>query len=158
MRARLATTGIMILALLLSAWGNVFAASLCPRTEQGHACCHARAVSRPECHKGMTGMRTGDAHGERVAEQESDAKSVESVGRVTEPCAHCMGHSQLPASPASLREVGQTNRGSKLPLTLPPARLDALVAAFTRTTPAVEHSPPGAEGSSRHVLINVFRI
>jgi hypothetical protein len=145
----------MILALLLSAWGNVFAASLCPRTEQGHACCHARVVSRPECHEGMTGMRAGDAHSERVSERES---AVESVGQPTEPCAHCMGHSQLPASPASLREAGQTNRGSKLSLTLPSARLSALVAAFTRTTTAGEHSPPGAEGSSRHVLVNVFRI
>lgn len=145
----------MILALLLSAWGNVFAASLCPHTEQSHACCHARVVSRPECHKGMTGMRADDAHGERVAERES---AVESAGRPTEQCAHCMGHSQLPASPASLREADQTNRGSKLSLTLLPARLCALVAAFTRTTASREHSPPGAEGSSRHVLVNVFRI
>src|ERR1051325_10143830 len=110
MRGRLATTG-MSLALLLSAWGNVFAASLCPRMGRGHACCHARVASVPECHKEMADMQAGHAHDESGPEPDSDA---ESIGRPSESCAHCMGHSQQPASPALLREASQTNRGSNL--------------------------------------------
>jgi hypothetical protein len=69
-----------------------------------------------------------------------------------------MGHSQLPASPALLREAGQTNRGLNLSLTLTPVGLGSFAAALTRTIIVREHSPPGAKTSSRHVLINVFRI
>jgi hypothetical protein len=154
MRCRLTKTG-MILALLLSAWGNVFAASLCPRMEQGHACCRARRASLPECHKGMTDMRAGHALGEAASEQESDA---ESISRPSESCAHCMGHSQLPSSPALLREAGQVNLGSNLHLTLKPAEPGSFAAALTRIVAAREHSPPEANTSARHVLINVFRI
>jgi hypothetical protein len=103
----------------------------------------------------MTDMRAGHAHGEAASEQESDA---ESIGRPPESCAHCMGHSQLPASPALLREAGQANLGSNLHVTLKPVELGSFAATLTRTLAAREHSPPGANTSSRHVLINVFRI
>jgi hypothetical protein len=154
MRCRLTKTG-MSLALLLSAWGNVFAASLCPRMEQGHACCRARRASLPECHKGMTDMRAGHEHIEVASEQESDA---ESISRPSESCAHCMGHSQPPPSPALVREAGQVNLCTNLHLTLKPAEPGSFAAGLTRIVAAGEHSPPEAQTSSRHVLINVFRI
>ncbi len=103
----------------------------------------------------MSDMRAGHAHGESVFGPESDA---DSIGQPSESCAHCMGHSQQPASPALLREAGRTNRGSNLPLTLTPAELGSFAAALTRTVAARVHSPPGAKTSSRRVLINVFRI
>ncbi len=154
MRGRLATTGI-ILALLLSAWGNVFAASLCPRVGRGHACCRARVARVPECHKGMADMQSGHAHGGSAAEPDSDAASID---QPSESCAHCMSHPQLPPSPALLREAGQTVRGSNLSLTPTPVELGSYAVALARTVAAREHSPPGAKTSSRHVLINVFRI
>jgi hypothetical protein len=103
----------------------------------------------------MTDMGAGHAHGENVAEQESDADSID---QPSEACAHCMGHSQLPVSPALLREAGQTNRGSNLSLTLTPVELGSFAVAPARTVAAREHSPPGAKTPSRHVLVNVFRI
>src|SRR5947209_12208400 len=89
-RHRVLRAGRLLLALLASAWGNVFAASLCPHMKQGHACCHARAARRPSSHEGMAGMRMGDAQSVPAAERKTDA---EALGLPTELCEHCMGHS-----------------------------------------------------------------
>src|SRR5438105_954165 len=154
MRHRALHAGGLLLALLASAWGNVFAASRCPHMKQGHACCHMRASRRPASQQGMTDMQMGDARGGPAAEQTPGA---DALGLPDELCEHCMGHSPSHASPAALRLAVQPRRdGSVTPPPLPSVSV-AVAAVFARTPAAREHAPP-ASGAARHVLIAVFRI
>jgi hypothetical protein len=168
-------TTVSLLALLLSAWGSVFAASMCPHMKDGHACCHARVEHHPSSsHEGMAGMEMYDAQSEAatectapehattehkaVAETSQNANS-EAAGQSNEACTHCMSHSKLPATPASLREASRTERDEGQTQAPPPSKsIDIYAAAFTGKPAAKEHAPPVANGSARHVLINVFRI
>jgi len=146
---------LLLLALLASAWCGVFAAAMCPHVKPGHACCHARAASHPASHEGMADMQMGDSQGGATVKQEPEGTAL---GQPAELCDHCMGRSQLPALPATLRESEQSKRGADLKPTLSPLELGAVVAAFISTIPAREHAPPSATSSARHVLVNVFRI
>src|SRR2546421_2880352 len=145
----------LLLALLASAWCGVFAAAVCPHMKQGHTCCHARAASHPASHEGMADMQMGDSQGGATPKQEPEGAAL---GQPVELCDHCMGRSQLPALPATLREGEQSKRGADVNPTLPPLEFGTVIATFARTIPAREHAPPGAINSARYVLINVFRI
>src|SRR2546423_5877558 len=138
---------LLLLALLASAWGGVFAAAMCPHVKPGHACCHARAASHPASHEGMADMQMGDSQGRATAMQEPEGAAL---SQPAELCDHCMGRSQLPSLPAAtLREGEQSKRGADLKPTLSPLELGAIVAAFIHTIPAREHAPPGAINSAR---------
>src|SRR5438105_10613173 len=154
MRHRALHAGGLLLALLASAWGNVFAASLCPHMKQGHACCHARAARRPMSQQGMADMQMGDAQGEPAAERKAGA---DALGLPAELCEHCMGHSQLPASPATLREAAQPGRDEGVTPASSPTESVPVAAVFAPPPAAREHAPPAAS-AARHVLIGVFRI
>ena len=145
----------LLLALLASAWCGVFAAAVCPHVKPGHACCHARAANHSASHDGIADMQMGDSQGRTTVKQEPEGAAL---GQPAELCDHCMGRSQLPSLPATLREGEQSKRGADLKPTLSPLELGAVVAAFISVIPAREHAPPGAINSARHVLINVFRI
>lgn len=147
--------GILLLALLSGAWGKVLAVAMCPRMGQEHACCRARVAHHHASHHEMAGMQMGDEQSKPVAEQKTDANAF---SQPVEACAHCLEHSQLPASPTTLREAEQSKRGTEVTPTLPPARPATVVAPFTGTILAREHAPPGVASSARHVFISVFRI
>lgn len=159
MRKRSLSSGALLLALLLSAWGNVLAAA-CPHMGQDHACCHARVAPHPASHHSMDEtemgeMRMSDMRAGHEAEQSADTSTLD---KPVETCEHCMGRSQLPTPPATLREVEQSKRGGDV--SAPPA-LSAPLSITTSFAPIVlarEHAPPTDSTSSRHVLISVFRI
>jgi len=155
MRKRSLFTGMLLLALLLSAWGNVLSAALCSRMQQGHACCHARVASHHAAQQAMADMQMGDEERQPTAAQSSGANAF---SRPVEPCEHCLSHSQGVTAPATLREAEQTKRSADMTPILPTARAISVAAAPARTIMAREHAPPGANSSARHVLINVFRI
>jgi hypothetical protein len=159
MRKRSLSSGTLLLALLLSAWGNVLAAA-CPHMGQDHACCHARVAPHPASQHGMDEMEMGEMHmsdtqAEHEAGQSADTRALD---KPVETCEHCMGRSQLPTPPATLREVEQSRRGEDV--SAPPALSEPLSIAtsFAPIVPAREHAPPTAAASERHVLISVFRI
>jgi uncharacterized protein involved in copper resistance len=154
MRKRSLSSGALLLALLLSAWGNVLAAA-CPHMGQDHACCHAKVTPHPASHHGMDEMQMSDTQAGHEAEQSADARALD---KPVETCEHCMGRSQLPTPPATLREVEQSKRGEDV--CAPPALSEPLsiTTLFVPIVLAREHAPPTAVSSERHVLINVFRI
>jgi hypothetical protein len=159
MRKRSLSSGALLLALLLSAWVNVLAAA-CPHMGQDHACCHARVVPHPASHHGMDGIEMGepqmsDMQAGHEAEQSAGTRALD---KPVEACEHCMGRSQLPTPPATLREADQSKRGEDV--SAPPALSESLsvTTSFVRIVLAREHAPPTAASSERHVLISVFRI
>jgi hypothetical protein len=156
MHKRFLSTGMLLLALLASAWGNVLAAALCPHSaQQTPACCHARAAHHPSAHEGMEAMEMGDMKMEPAAEEATPARAF---GQLAGACAHCMSHSQPSTLPATLREAGQSRRGSETAMPLITAETVLRTALLVQKVPAREHAPPGAARSARHVLISVFRI
>jgi hypothetical protein len=159
MRKGSLSTGALLLALLLSAWGNVLAAA-CPHMRQDHACCHARVAPHPASHHSMGETQMGemqmnDTRAGHEAEQSADARALD---QPVETCEHCMGRSQLPTPPATLRELEQSKRGEDV--SAPPALSEPLsiTTSFVPIVLAREHAPPTVVSSQRHVLISVFRI
>jgi len=149
------STSMLLLALILSAWGNLLAAALCPHMGQDHACCHAQIAHHPANHQGMAGMRMNEMQTEPAAEQKTEA---EAFSQLAVPCEHCMTHSQLATSPATLREADQTKRGEDLAPSLALSDRASIATSFSTVISAREHAPPGASTSARHLLINIFRI
>jgi hypothetical protein len=154
MRKRSLSTGTLLLALLLSAVGNVLAAA-CPHMGQDHACCHARVAPHPTSQHGMGEMQMGDTRAEHGAEQSTEASAL---GQPVDSCEHCMGRSSLPTPPATLREADQSKRGEDVSAPLALSGPPSITISFVPFVLAREHAPPTAASSSRHVLISVFRI
>jgi hypothetical protein len=107
----------------------------------------------------MSEMQMGEMH-------MSDMQMSSAMNQETEPnivglpdagCGHCISHSQLPAKLPTLREAEQAKRGEDV--TAPLALADAVSPStlFILPVHTKQHAPPGAT-TSRHVLINVFRI
>ncbi|MDT7687415.1 MAG: hypothetical protein QOE46_174 [Acidobacteriota bacterium] len=155
MRNRLLSIGTLLLALLLSAWGNVLAAVTCAHMEQDHACCHARVAHHPASHQGMDEMQMDDTQTMHGAEQSAD---IRALGQTAGACEHCMGRSQLPTPPATLREADQSKRGEDVSAPLAISEPLSITISFVPLVLAREHAPPTAVSSSRHILISVFRI
>jgi hypothetical protein len=156
MRQRNLTVGTLLLALVLSAWGNVPAAALCPQASGGHACCHAQIDAHRHAPRGgMAGMRMGDKRAESVGEEKDEAGAFD---RPVDACEHCVSHSQPAATPAGLREAVQTKRGAGESAPRALAESAPSVSSVRPRFSAGEHSPPAASPSARHVLLSVFRI
>lgn len=143
--------GILLLALFMSAWGQVLAAASCPHMRQGHSCCHARVA-----HSQAADEMSGDMRMTPAAEAAPSAE-VEASDKPVEECDHCMGRASQPPPTATLRDVDRTDRGSEL--AAPVVLSQSHVLALPRITPSPsrEHSPPGSS-VHRHVLISVFRV
>ena len=154
MRARFLLITV-VLALFVSSGGGVIAATLCPHKALDHSCCHAMAGHNSASHEAMNGMQAmGDTQSEPVAESKF---TVNALSQPVEACAHCINHSQLSTSPATLREANQAKRGVEAPAPLAVTTLASLETSFAPTLSSREHAPPGAS-PARHVLNSVFRI
>lgn len=165
---------LLLVAFLLSAWGNVIGAAFCPRYLAQNCFTYttqqAKPVKHESCHHEMTDMDMGDMQmGEEVAaapvssDRENPTIEVAAKSSVeqaaldvpTQPCGHCWMHSQPPTGNGTLtavnppRSVGTDAPSAELSITLHSAHTIALLP--------LEHSPPG-NSFPRHVLINVFRI
>ena len=171
MRNRFLSTAILVVALLLSAWGNVLAAAFCPHLGSAHACCAKHATKQSPSHE-MPDMDMGDMPMEMSAEpngeaspEQSTAVSAASVEQNTEAnvvdqpveaCLHCMSHSQLSQASFVLRETEPSKRS----VDTPAPQTAKIVSMFASASPIVtprEHAPPG-ESSPRYMFINIFRI
>lgn len=151
MRHRHLPVGILLLALLVSAWGQVLAAASCPHMRQEHGCCHARVTHDRAAHEmagDMQAMPAGDS---------APSVEVAASDKPIEECDHCMGRSSRSPLSATLREVDRPNPGSELAAPVIAQRSSDSALPFTAHVPSREHSPPQSS-VHRHVLISVFRI
>jgi hypothetical protein len=167
---------ILLVAFLLSAWGNVIGASFCPRylaqncfarnTQQ------AKQVDRESCNHEMSDTDMGDMQmdGDSVSEPEvtdvGENPTIEvatgvSLERIAldlpnEPCGHCWMHSQPSSGTGIMATVNPSPRSVEA--LAPPADITtALGFPNPIATEPLEHGPPGSS-SPRYILINVFRI
>jgi hypothetical protein len=179
MRKRSFSIGILIIAFLMSAWGNVIAAASCPRFALNRSCSIEHKAHQPTqvenastCHHEMVGMEMNDMEMEADASSYSKSDSTTQSSHVQprfesssnqvafdlpiEQCPHCWSHSQPTSGSASTVAV---DRSKQLVETdSPPADLVfASLSAFPILITPSEHGPPGI-ALPRHVLINVFRI
>jgi hypothetical protein len=154
MRQRLLFTGIMLLALFVSAWGNAFAAAFCPHMKIDHACCHTRRGHDQSAHEMAGEMQMGDTQMLPAADPVSES---DAISQPVEPCEHCMGRSQAPAVSVALIEVSQTHYGTDAPVPATSSQLASASTSFTAHITSRQHAPPGSS-ITRHVLINIFRI
>ena len=183
MKKRFFFIGLLILAFLISAWGNVIAAAFCPRYLSNRECYIRHEPRQPKqvddkssCHHEMSDMEMGDMQMDDT-EMESQALETEDNSTIknsptqvatesyaelvaidlpTEPCGHCWMHSQSASGTATLVAADPSKRS--LETSAPPADfVVALPSAFIVPITPLEHGPPG-NSFPRHVLINVFRI
>jgi hypothetical protein len=155
MRNRFLSTGILLLALLVSAWGNVLAAALCPHMAADHSCCHAQFSHSSASHEMMGEMQMGDMQMTPAAPAHGSEGNA-----FTQPgmsCEYCIGYSQMTATPNTLRQATQTKHGIELSAPLAPSQSITVASSFVPSVTSRQHAPPG-DISSRHVLLSVFRI
>ena len=184
MRKRPISIIILVVAFLLSAWGNVIAAAFCPRylsngnSETKQQPWPAEQINqKSSCHHEMAGMEMGHmSMGETELKSEDNVETSDNAipeGRQIrvrteatteeafidfppETCGHCWMHSQPPAGTTTLVAVDP----SKQVIDTSAPRADSAVTlpcALTVSATPLEHGPPG-NVLPRHVLINVFRI
>lgn len=144
----------MLLALLVSGWGNVFAATLCPHAMNAQAnvekaAMHQHDSSRQE----MDGMQMTQA-----GEPGHCDSKVAAFDQPAGICTHCLSRNEFPATSSSLQRE----------LTLKKRDTGTIVKpeAITATLPAIVHTaqflptqnaPPGSS-NRKHLLLSVFLI
>jgi hypothetical protein len=165
------------MALLFSAWGNVIAASLCPRFMLNHDCClkhetqpSKQAKHESSCHHEMAGVEMDDMQMETEADSAPDTSTQNSPVQLAsesssdegaldlpiEQCACCLSHSQTTSGTVSVVAIDPSKRLVQTN-SLPANFAIDLTAGLADLIVPSEHSPP-SPSSPRHVIINVFRI
>ena len=172
---------LLLVAFLLSAWGNVISAAFCPRylalnCRVRYDVQQTKQVAPMSCHHEMADtkmddMKTDDVQMEGDSAVQTDVSNFPE-GLQTElatessidqnaldlpnaPCGHCWMHSQS-SSGSSVAAVNLSPQSSEA---------DAPTTELSITLPSappifavrMEHGPPG-NSFPRHILINVFRI
>ena len=174
---------MLLVAFLLSAWGNVIAAAFCPRYLSLNGCIkhsarQATQVEHKSCHhREMDDMKMGDMRMDDM-QMNTDAapdsavdfvpddqpmlgttkSSVEQVAidLPIEPCGHCWMHSQ-PSSGTSTVVATYPSPGSVEANPAPAEFQIVSPSAYPISALRLGHGPPG-NSFPRHVLNNVFRI
>lgn len=160
MRRLVSIIGITLLALLVGGWGSVFAAAFCPHmaatAAEDHSCCLAKIESAGE-HHSNNHQATHGAKTEQTSAACHLHGDAAALSPVAATCAHCVGQNELPATPASVRELTLQKRGAGkmigqavTPLALP---LAVSIQPFAPT----QHAPPAPAGR-KHLLLSVFLI
>ena len=177
MKTKTSAIILLLLAFLVSAWGNVIAASFCPtylarNVSIKHPYQPTKGVEG-SCHFEMADIDMGDmqmdtgeepaSHSEdmSLAEVQSSGGATESpieprlLEARTEPCSHCWMHSQASSGSAMAAAI----LPPQPPQSNAPVTQTSLDIPFVPSTFVVrkEHGPPG-NSSPRYILINVFRI
>jgi hypothetical protein len=167
MRRFVSYIGISLLALLVSNWGSVIAAALCPHAgmsqsvemAEDHSCCRAKLEKAEEHHKGA---HQEAAHGTKAKPtsnihlHDSSSSNI-ALGQPAGACAHCVGQSELPYTHATVRELTLQKRDAgkmvKRTVILPAPPIAVAVAHLSPK----QHAPPGLSGR-KHLLLSVFLI
>src|SRR4051794_4419622 len=108
MRRLISFIGIMLLSLLVSGWGNVFAAAFCPHIASKNP---ATMMKGPACHRESAEQaRPGESHQQAMDGMEMMPAArpngeVIAVGQFIGTCSHCMEKDSAPIAAASSREL-----------------------------------------------------
>ena len=171
---------LLLIAFLMSAWGNVIAASFCP-TYLAHNCSikhsnRTQPVTKDSCQHEAADMKTSEMQMDdmQMDDSASDAEPASASDKLpvadvvgsseeqsaleprTEPCGHCWMHSQPPTGSVTLAGLDASPQSVATPASSAEISI-ALPFPNPIATDPSEHSPPG-NSFPRHILINVFRI
>ncbi len=161
MRRLTSQLGITLLALLLCGWGEAMASVLCPHAAGlDHACCPAKIDSAPaeQHHSGSHHQPARGARSER-REHASHHRAADAVKGLaaSSSCAHCVSQRDLPAAPASVRELTTQKSGAgKMAAHATKILAQPVIVHAPRFAPT-QHAPPGPAGR-RRLLLSVFLI
>ena len=167
MRRIVSYIGISLLALLVSGWGSVIAAALCPHAgmsqpaamAEDHSCCLAKLEQAGEHHKGAHQHEA--AHGAKTvpvaAHHLHGSNAAVALGQPQGTCAHCIGQNELPAAPASVRELTLQKRAASKAVGHTAVSFTPPVAVYIEQFAPTQHAPPG-HASRKHLLLSVFLI
>ena len=161
MRRLTSHLGITLLALLLCGWGEAMTSVLCPHAAgQGHACCPEKSEGAPagKHHSASHHQQARGAKSER-REHASHHRTAEAVTgpAAGSSCAHCLGRRDLPAAPASVRELtAQKSGAGKVAAHATKILAQPPTVLVSRLAPT-QHAPPGPAGR-RRLLLSVFLI
>jgi hypothetical protein len=182
MTKRSSLTLLLLVAFLLSAWGNVVAAAFCPAYLARN--CRVRQQTQPptqvdhkSCHHEMGNMEIGDMKMDEMEMDEDPTPQSEitsfpenlytqiapessfaeaALEFPGEPCGHCWMHSQPTSGTGTMAIISLSSRLIEGDAPFADSVIE-LPSAFSVPITPVEHGPPG-NSLPRHVLINVFRI
>jgi hypothetical protein len=162
---------ISLLALLVSGWGSMLAAALCPHAgatlpqatlAEDHSGCHAKTEQAKEHHSGSPGSSRDEAMHDMKARQmpalrlHRDKSNIAALALPAGTCTHCVSQNELPSTPASARALTLQKRDAVRiveKVTTPVS----LTAVFTPQFTPTQHAPPGLN-NSRYILLSVFLI
>ena len=147
--------GITLLALLVSGWGNVLAATLCPHGMGGQAqvkvekaVAHQHDSSQHEMGgMQMTPSTTAGHCGSKVAALDQPAGI----------CTHCFGQNESPVTSSSLRELTLKKRDAGIIFRPAASAAISLAIIYRPQFLPTQNAPPG-DSNRKHLLLNVFLI
>lgn len=151
MHKRFVATTVLAVALLFSQGGTFLIAALCPHLQSGMTSCETQLSDPAMSHEDMGHM---GMEYEIAANPDPDAVAL---GQPIGPCSHCSVHSRTTPNTASLREMEAAKRSADPNI---PLQFSIAVPVTVAPVPVLTsraHGPPG-ESTSRHILINIFRI
>jgi len=151
MDKRFLATTVLAVALLFSQGGNFLVAAFCPHLQSGMASCKTQLGAAPMSHEHMAHME--------MAQQPASNRNPDAIalGEPIGPCSHCAVHSRTTPNTASLREAKPAKRSIDLNIPTQISRVAPVAASPVSALTSRAHGPPG-EHTSRHILINIFRI
>ncbi len=168
MRRLISYIGISLLALLVSGWGSMLAAALCPHAGanqpqavmEEHSACHTKTEQPVEHH---SGSRSSEAMHHATTMPKPALRlhgdSNDNAAALTLPagtCTHCVEQNKLPATPSGAlgtalqkQDAGKIIIQTATPVSLP--------AVFSVQFAPTQHAPPGRT-NRKHILLSVFLI
>jgi len=153
----------MLLSLLVSGWGNVFAAAFCPHIASNHRktmmeghSCHLE-MAEPSSHsashqQAMNGMEMTTP----AAQQQGDSRIIP-VGQFIGTCSHCVEKDSSPVTASVSRELSSQKRDAGAPVEKSAMPVDTLTTFFSPKFVATQNAPPGT-ANRKHLLLGVFLI
>ena len=168
MRRLFSYISIILLTLLVSGWGSVLAATLCPHaganqpqaTLESHSACHTKTEQAAEHHSGSRAGSEAMHHAKTMPKPELRFHgSSNNAAALTLPagtCTHCVEQNKLPATPTSaLGSALQKHDAGKI--IIQTAAPVSLPAVFSVQFAPTQHAPPGRT-NRKHILLSVFLI
>jgi hypothetical protein len=146
--------GVMLLALLVSGWGNVLAATLCPHAMGAQANVEKAAMHQHHSSEQEMGGMQMPQTGEAV---HCDSK-VAAFDQPAGICTHCLGQNDSPATSSSLqRELTLKKRDTGT--IVKPEAIAAISPSIVHTQQFLptQNAPPGSS-NRKHLLLSVFLI
>lgn len=151
---------ILAVALVFSQGGSFLVAALCPHLRSGGESCNPHVVEAeisphdPMSHHEMGHMQMDSTEHERASSLNLGEAALD---RPMELCAHCAVHSRTTSNAISLRDSEAAKRAGDLSVPITVWKVIPVATSTVGVLNSSAHGPPG-QHTSKHILINIFRI